>query len=263
MARIAIDLSHEQRDWQGYYPSLNVVLQSMPGHTFEAIQAPRSLDASTLASYDALILALPCNIQMSADAISAVRAWITENRKGLFLLSSYTGDTHHRTNLNLLARSLGVLFNEDLVLPHGRMSDQDGHTQVFNRGGDGTFVVRAGVPGGPLGAHPVAQNVRTLGFLSACSLDVSTSAIQFVLPSPPDSAILKPHGERSSRGWITRIMPWVYERDAAVSLFAAFQSDLGKVAASGTWKLLLPELLQTQNVDNFRFVKNVIEWLVS
>lgn len=263
MARIAIDLSHEQREWRGFYPSLHAVLQTIPQHTFETIDAPRALDAATLARYDALILALPCNVELSASSIGAVRAWVTENRKGLCLLSNYTGDTHHRTNLNQLARPLGVQFNEDLVLPHGRTDDNDGHAQVFDRGSDGKYVVRASIPGGPIGAHPLAHHVQTLGFLSACSLEVTTPTLEFALMSSPDSAILKPLGERNSRGWILKIKPWVYQQDHSATLFAAFRADLGKVVACGTWKLLLPELLQAQKVDNAALLKNAMEWLVS
>lgn len=263
MARIAIDLSHEQREWYGYYPSLLNQCRALTAHTFENIDAGKTLDAATLAPYDALILALPCNVELRDEEIGAVRAWVTENRKGLFLLSYYSGDAHHRTNLNRLADPLGVKFAEDVVMPHDRITNADGHAQVFDRGGSGSkYVVRVSPPGGILGAHPLAQGIHALGFLSACSLKISNAPLQFLLPSPNDSAILEPYMPiRNSRGWIMKT-DWARSGYASLPLLAAWQADFGKVVACGTWKLWLPELLASQKVDNAQLFANVVEWLV-
>jgi hypothetical protein len=262
MARIAIDLSHAQRGWNGFYPSLLNQCRALSAHTFETIEPGKMLDAAALASYDALILALPCNVELHAAEIDAVRAWVTENHTGLFLLSYYSGDSHHRTNLNQLARPLGVEFAEDLVMPHDRITNADAQAQVTNRGGDGKYVVRVAPPGGALGAHPIAQTIRALAFLSACSLKLSNVSLQFLLTSPPDAARLEPHMPlRGPGGWIMKT-DWARSGYASLPLFAAWRADLGKVAASGTWKLWLPELLATQNVDNAQLFANVIEWLV-
>jgi hypothetical protein len=263
VARIAIDLAHAQRGWNGYYPSLLNQCRVLTAHTFETIEADKTLDAATLAPYDALILALPCNVELRAPEIDAVRAWVTENRKGLFLLSYYSGDSHHRTNLNQLARPLGVEFDEDLIMPHDRITNADAQAQVTNRGDDGKYVVRVSPPGGALGAHPIAQNIRALGFLSACSLKLSNVSLQFLLTSPQDSARLEPYLPlRGPGGWIMKT-DWARSGYASVPLFAAWQADLGKVAASGTWKLWLPELLATQKVENAQLFENVVEWLVN
>lgn len=262
MARIAIDLSHNQRNWNGYFPSLQNQSRTMTAHTFETIEAPRTLDAATLANYDALILALPCNQVMPDDTINAVRAWVTENKKGLFLLSSYSGDAHHRTNLNDLARPLGVEFSEDLVMPHDRVTDDDGHNHVRDRGGTAMYIVRVSPPGAAIGMHPIAQNIKTLGFLSACSIKFLHAPIQFLLPSPNDSAILEPQEPIRNGRWIYYIN-WALAMHQSVPLLAAWQADFGKVVAIGAWKLWLPELLTTQNVDNEQLFKNVIEWLIS
>lgn len=263
MARIAIDLSHEQREWYGYYPSLVNQTRALTAHTFETIEPGRTLDAATLTPYDALILALPCNVELRDDQIHAVRAWVTENRKGLFLLSFYSGDAHHRTNLNRLARPLGVEFAEDVVLPHACTTDNDGHAQVFDRGSSAKYVVRAAPPGGLVGAHPLVHNVRALGFLSACSLKISNAPLQFLLPSPNDSAILEPLSPiRNSKGWIMKIN-WGLVAHKSAPLLAAWQTDFGKIVACGTWKLWLPELLASQKVDNAQLFANVVEWLVT
>lgn len=262
MARIAIDLSHEQREWYGYYPSVLQQCKQLPAHTFETIEKGKSLDAATLAPYDALILALPCNVELRDDEIAAVRAWVTEQGKGLFLLSSYSGDAHHRTNLNALARPLGVRFNEDLVLPHDRTSDSDGHAQVYDRGASARYIVHVAAAGLSFGAHPLAQNIQTLGFLSACSLNVSNPQLQFWLTSPSDSAVLEPASPiRNSKGWIMKIN-WSLSAHKSVMLLAAGKADSGKIVACGSWKLWLPELLASQSVDNAQLFANVVEWLV-
>lgn len=263
MARIAIDLSHAQREWYGYYPSVANQARALTAHTFETIEPGKTLDAATLALYDALILALPCNVELRDDEIQSVRAWVTENKKGLFLLSSYSGDAHHRTNLNHLARSLGVEFAEDIVLPHACTTNEDGHAQVFDRGGAGSkYVVHVSPPGGVIGAHPLAQNIQALGFLSACSLKISNAPLQFVLPAPNDSAILEPLSPiRNSKGWIMKIN-WGLRAHSSAPLLAAWQTDFGKVVACGAWKLWLPELLASQSVDNAQLFANVVEWLV-
>jgi hypothetical protein len=207
MARIAIDLAHAQREWYGYYPSIAHQTRALTAHTFETIEPGKMLDAATLASYDALILALPCNVELRDDEIRAVRAWVTEEGKGIFLLASYSGGAHHRTNLNELARPLGVEFAENVVLPHACTTNEDGHAQVFDRGGAGSkYVVRAAPPGGVIGAHPLAQHIHALGFLSACSLKISNAPLQFLLPAPDDSAVLEPLSPiRNSKGWIMKI----------------------------------------------------------
>lgn len=272
MARIAIDLTHKQRDWKGYAAFWNTLIPTMPQHTFELLAAPQMLDAPTLAQYDALVLALPCNAQITEPTISAIRVWITEQRKGLFLFSHYTGDTHHRTNLNQLARPLGVQFNEDLVLPHGFTAKEDGHAHVLSRDGivrdafgniTKDLVVRIDLLGGPLGAHPLMQGVHSLGFLSACSLDVTKPSLDFALTSPPDSSILKPRGERTEENWIIQIDPWVFAGKEAALLFAAFHSERGKIAACGSWKFISSDVITTHRVDNNVFIQNVIEWLVN
>ena len=264
MARIAIDLSHEQREWNGYYPSIAQQCRALSAHTFEILEKGKTLEAATLAPYDALILALPCNVEMGAEEVEAVRRWATEEGKGLFLLSFYSGDAHHRTNFNHLARALGVEFSENVIMPHDRITNADGHAQVFDRGGaDSKYVVRVSPPGGVLGTHPLAQNLRALGFLSACSLKMQSVPLQFVLHSPKDSAILEPYMPiRISKGWIMK-MDWARSGYDAMPLFAAWQKDFGKIVACGTWKLWLPELLAAQKVDNAQLFANVLEWLVT
>ncbi len=261
MARIAIDLSHEQREWYGYYPSLVSQTRALTAHVFEPIEKGKALDAATLAPYDALILALPCNVELGADEINAVRAWVTEEGKGIFLLSAYSGDAHHRTNLNALARPLGVRFNEDVILPSACTSDEDGHAQVYDRGANARYVVRVAASHFSFALHPLARNIQTLGFLSTCSLNVSNPQLQFWAASPPDSATLEPASPiRNSKGWIMKIN-WALSAHKSAILLAAGRADSGKIVACGSWKLWLPELLASQSVDNARLFENIIEWL--
>ncbi|MCG3142533.1 MAG: hypothetical protein HDKAJFGB_04028 [Anaerolineae bacterium] len=262
MARIAIDLSHEQREWYGYYPSVLQQCKPLTAHTFETIEKGRGLDAATLAPYDALILALPCNVELREDEINAVRAWVTEEGKGIFLLSSYSGDAHHRTNLNALARPFGIRFNEDLVLPHDRTTDNDGHAQVYDRGASDRYTVRVDAAGLSFGAHPLSHKIQTLGFLSTCSLNVSNPQLQFWVSSPADSAALEPASPiRNSKGWIMKIN-WALSAHKSVILLAAGKADSGKIVACGSWKLWLPELLVSQSVDNAQLFANVVDWLI-
>lgn len=263
---IALDFSHQQQDdgykgWDGYFTAITELAKTVPEVTWAEWMPGQTLAADTLRSVDALILATPFHTVLTDREIENVRTWVQSGGR-IALLSNYTADLHHLSNLNALARALGFEFAENLVLPSGSASDHNARLQARSQGDDRRLVVVANPPGGPLGTHPLLEGVKQVGFLSTCTISVHTSTPECFI-THGTGVVMQPTGPKDPRGWMQQIVEWKkIDREQDVTLFAAWTRGKGKIIAVGTWKFVLPRLTNAPDLDNARLFQNMVRWLV-
>lgn len=264
---IALDFSHQQQDdgykgWDGYYTAITELAKTVPDVTWTEWMPGQTFAANTLASVKAVILAAPFHTILSDREIDHVRNWVQSGGR-IALLSNYTADLHHASNLNALARALGFEFAENLVLPAGSASDLNARLQARSQGDDRRLVVVANPPGGPLGTHPLLEGVKQVGFLSACTISAYTSTPECFI-THASGVVMQPFGPKDPKGWMQQIVEWrKNDRAQDVTLFAAWTRGQGKLIAVGTWKFVLPKLTNAPDLDNARLFQNMVRWLVN
>jgi hypothetical protein len=257
---VAIDTAHGQKDWRGFTAGVGQAFKGLAEFAFQTVGPGQALTSVRLNQFAVLVLALPLKAPLADEEIINIHEWVTTEGKGLLMLSHYSGDAHHGSNLNSLARLFGFEFAEELVLPLGRSADVDARYQAFDSGQDRGLVVIVEVP--DANAHPIVGGLQKIALLSACGLTNISSLPAFVLNGPP-SAIMRPKGPKDAQGWMLQIQQWLKEGEGSVPLLAAWHSGLGKVVAVATWKIVLPAFTGSGEFDNRRFLANAISWLAS
>ncbi|MCC7162939.1 MAG: TIR domain-containing protein [Anaerolineae bacterium] len=263
---IAIDFAHNQQDnlitgWDGYYAAINEFAATLPDVTWTNLMPGQTFSANTLKSLSAVIVATPFHTILTDQEIENVRKWVQAGGR-IALLASYTADLHHLSNLNALARTLGFEFVENLVLPPDVATDHYARVQARSQGEDRRLIVVANPPGGPLGAHPLLNGVKQVGFLSACGIVATITPECFITHT--SGGVMQPYGPKDPRGWMQQIVEWKkinHEQD--VTLFAAWTRGKGKIIAVGSWKLVLPNLTNAPDLDNAKLFQNMLRWLVN
>jgi hypothetical protein len=244
-----LDLSQDQGRWE----SFNSWLQASEVPYRELHQFPESLKNP---GGRVLILALPYHKHLSASKIAAISAWV-ERGGGLFVLGYYAADVHHGANPSELTKQWGVSFQADVLLPSDAASCDRGH--VFST--MASYGVRIVVPPDAVQKLPqLFTEARELTLVSSSSLKINSNRLRptLVLHSGARTQICRAIPTRCSASGTDCAVDWEPSGGEPVPVFVAFEYGRGRVAVAGTWKIVNPDL-----GDNGRFVKNVLEWLVS
>lgn len=249
---VLIDLSHGQDRWHGFYRKGYYIFEDID---FRPVDRGTMIGSKLFDDAKVLLLPIPNGEKLHTSEINFLEEWVSLKGRGLFLMGFYLGDVHHRTNLNALANRFHFSFGQDLLMPKGATSDRQCNHQAFrvNEGGH-AFTVRVGVG---RRQHPIANNIRQLGFLSACSIENITFEPSLIIQTPVVS-VMQPLAPKNADGYIVKIEEWRESRRMRLPVFAAWKQGRGRVAACGTWKICCESY-----GDNDHFVQHVIEWLGS
>jgi hypothetical protein len=196
-------------------------------------------------------MALPWHLEFRREEITFVHDWV-QGGGGLFLLGFYLADVHHETNSSALARALGFSFRNDIVMPPGRTSRRECQDQGFDTTGE--FAVPVRVPSEE--NHPISRNVRELDILSSCSIDVFSAPQYKIAVQADSSVVVEATGRMDADGYLRQIFEYLPTSRTEPTILAAWHYGMGRVVASGTWKLFTLD-----RRDNVTLVKNAIAWL--
>lgn len=250
---VAVDLSHNQAQWDDYKAAIDTAAQGLPDVTFEFIDT--GLRPAALRSFAALVLAPPWHTVFTPDEIRAVDEWVAEGN-GLLLLGAYTAGVHHACNVNDLACKFRVEFSEDLLMPPAKADYGSCRGQARGHRNAAYWLPVPCPPG-----HPLVQGVGQVALTSACSLTnfaVKPRDLHYRLDTP-ECAVMRAVGHKGEHGYMPDIDDYVLDCRRPALALAAWAHQLGHVVAVGTWKFLLPIY---QGYDNARLFTNSITWLL-
>ena len=242
-----IDFSHGQDRWEGFYGKGYNIFKNIKYVPLESMTADsgRLVERSRV-----LILPMPYHHRITDGEVDFFEQWVSLGGRGLLLMGSYIGDLHHGTNMNRIARRFHFQFFENLIMPRSATSDRECNHQAFATNNP-SLTAFADVEQTD---HPLSNGVAQLAFLSSCSISLTASSPEFRVESY--GAEMVPMARRRDDGTIVKIEQWDLAREINATMFAAWQYGHGRVAASGTWKILTLPLGQ-----NVRFADNLIGWL--
>ncbi len=111
---VAFDSGHKCRgNIAENYSQLKELLES---NDFECHSFNDAITQTTLKPYDVLVFACPDFAKITHREINEIEAWVKKEGGGLLLLSHAGGDRGRSSNLNELAESFGIAFENDQVL---------------------------------------------------------------------------------------------------------------------------------------------------
>lgn len=124
-------------------------------HFTTTVNTDRRYTPELLAAFDVLILKTPAQ-DLQPEEEQAILDWVAEGG-GLYLIGDHTNLFWSSSRLNRLARPAGIRFRSDSV-----MAAQDGSFSYYRPPG--------------LGRHPAVRRLRTLEFMTSCSLALEGDA---------------------------------------------------------------------------------------
>ncbi len=194
-----------------------------------------------LTGCDLLVIVAPYHTHLQPSEIRDLVRFV-ENGGSLLVMSYYTGDGHHESNLSELAKKFGVEFNHDQV-------EDTVHYHHYHYN-----IIVENIPQQP----EILQGVGRLCFPLCCSLKVDDPA-QVILRSGPHSYTRE--AEIVDRG---RIQTWTQTTKKEVPLVALSTHGAGRFAAIGTWEVFLSDYMDLKkNFDNAQLYLNLLQWLTS
>jgi hypothetical protein len=247
------------------------VLQTL-ADTGTDVRTNRTGYATQAALRDAWILILPTPRKTTIDLrqIEVISDWV---RRGgsLLLMGFYLVQEHHANNINSLARRLGLEFKDNLIMPGARFEGQrlgervDGKQFLYAR--DQAFEVHGEwcVPARPEStpaSHPILDSVHTVALISSCTIEWTQQPELAVCTSDP-VAILHGVGVKDSEGYFALVQDYILDRRGPGCFLVAVRHGAGKVAAVGTWKAFLNEVVARTDNQNGILFQNIIAWLSS
>lgn len=260
-AAILFDEGHGQGLWFSSPPTVDKGYSqaaALAGQRGRVAFAPsgRQFSQASLADYTMLVLAMgpQGQTQLTDDELETLHGFV-RGGGGLLVLGAYTGDWHHKANLNRLIEGYGIAFNRDVVLPAGSKAD-DGFVQGGNLGRAMRCVANA-FPSSSARMLSLLDQVGVVAALSSCSLYVDEGMASPVLQASPDSIILEP--EPAGAG--IRIQGYV-ERGQGPAVVAA-ASTSAKVIVAGSWRLFLDAFMADPRCANRQLFTNVLDWLAT
>lgn len=264
---ILIDLSHEQGEWNRDKGSIFKLIEperqlislihppekGQISWNIQEIKDSDQYNSEDFANWWGLIFGIPHNKKISQNVCNAIVKWVHQGGR-LILLGYELGDRHHGANLNQLAQKFGLWFNSDIVGPE-RVDRpiKPYHRPIEFNDLDST-------------QHSILNGVKNLIFRDTCTLSVEAG-----------SSIILTVGNKSLWKWLNPVFdkdgksstgePQKYDiinQASWVPIIAEAPHSLtgkGRVLAIGTWNFFdTAEYLK--NVDNYRFVCNLVEWLI-
>jgi hypothetical protein len=170
---------------------------------------------------------------LNEQDVKAIRDFV-ENGGGLLLLHTYAGDQHHGANLNIIAESYGLRFNDDVVLPAGAM-DHDARSQVMANTNSKYVVVAqpeksnlVETKGGRRILKKLVKDVHQVRTVSSSSIKVMPSIGVNILISSLSDVVLD---AQFSAPNVPNICQWTISDRVSVPVVAA--STTHKVVAVG------------------------------
>jgi hypothetical protein len=267
---ILIDLSHRQDEWQQ---------SKEKGSIFELMESPQlkslitppekmeikwdiqgikekdQFSSEDLKNWNGMIFGIPKDTKISQNVCNAIVKWVHHGGR-LILLGYRLGDRHHGANLNQLAQKFGIWFNSDIVAPKTwKLSNVDPEG-IIELNDIQTH-------------HMILTEVQNLIFRKICTLTVEPGACTILTVGNNRickwlNAVYDKKGKSSFGGnkkfdiLEQKQAPWVpILAEAPHSL-----TGEGRVLAIGTWNFFdNDKSLKDETVHNYRFVKNLLEWL--
>lgn len=265
---ILIDLSHIQYEWpQSKNGSIFELMESSQLKSFitppekmeiewdiQGIKEKDQFNSKDLKNWRGMIFGIPFDNKISQNVCNAIVKWVHQGGR-LILLGYRLGDRHHGANLNQLAQKFGLWFNSDIVAPDNwKWREIDPSDQLIKLNDIQTH-------------HMILTDVQNLIFRKICTLTVEPGACTILTVGNNHickwlNAVYDKEGKSRLGGMkefdIIEQAPWVpIVAEAPHSL-----TGKGRVLAIGTWNFFdNDESLKDENVHNYRFVKNLLEWL--
>jgi hypothetical protein len=175
------------------------------------------------------------------------------------ILGLYLANLHHQNNFDLLMKEFGIEFGDDLLMPLGRETFQDGMDQSFAYQ-DSDFWITTRPKAAPNG-HEILHGISEIGITSACSVK-PLSKPDLLVSTAEQVAVMHAVGRRDSSGRLYRIDKYLTDRHDSASFMAAVKHGDGKVVAVGSWKVFLNSFTKKEQFGNKRLFVNTIKWLV-
>jgi len=263
---ILLDLSHNQtgsHDQKGWDPLINVGYLRIKGIATGMGWNVEERDTAGLLTSDfqgagALLLVCPKKVPLTKDEIRNVRTYVRSG--GCLLALGFYCEPHHKTNFSELMKLFGIHFSPDLLLPPNSESI-DGHSQAYGIRPQYVVRVNADVMPSP---DPLLENVKTIGLLSSCSLEITKPGkVRVVLHSGQEQLIWKPDPkeiEDDADGYWDKIAAYNPSQEKERPIIAKAAVELGKVVAIGTWKVFHDYFLDNPEFDNGRLFRNILTW---
>lgn len=243
---IVIDLSHNQREWDGLTYELDRRDLGDRLHTPGSLESAAGLESATV-----MILALPHHTEFTTAEIDRIQSWVRSGG-GILILGYYTSGLHHENNVNNLVGVFNQELREDLVMPPSS-NEARCRSQVF---GDSTHAIRVAIPDDV--SHVLLEGVGELMIQSACSIDARQHPADAVNINADSADVWTPTGKKSSQGYLRIIEHYDRLTTGAYPLCVVTARPYfdGRVVIVGTWKILT-----LNEGDNRRFVDNALSWL--
>jgi len=269
---ILIDLSHRQSKWQRseekekgsifelMEPKRQLIsLIQPPGKVqipwdIRGIKEKDQFNSEDLMNWRGMIFGIPLHNKISQNVCSAIIKWVHQGGR-LIMLGYELGDKHHRTNLNQLAQKFGLWFNSDIVGPEywNNPNFKPYHQDI-------QFDIDPKDPN----RHRILNEVRKLIFRKTCTLNAEAGTSNIITVG--NNRVCKwPTAKYNEDGSIGNGMQKfeIIPEASWVPVVAEAPRSLtrkGRVIAIGTWDFFgIDECFK--NADNYRFVKNLLEWL--
>lgn len=268
---ILIDLSHRQSEWQRsdekekgsifelMEPKSQLIsLIQPPGKVqipwdIRGIKEKDQFNSEDLMNWRGMIFGIPLHNKISQNVCNAIVEWVHQGGR-LIMLGYELGDKHHSTNLNQLAQKFGLWFNSDIVGPEYWNQPIKPYHQDIQFDIDPKDQNR----------YRILNEVRKLIFRKTCTLNAEAGT-SYIITVGNNRVCKWRTAEYNEDGSIANGDPkfkiisqadWV----PVVAMAPRGLTRKGRVIAIGTWDFFgIDECFK--NADNYRFVKNLLEWL--
>jgi Effector-associated domain 8 len=256
---ILIDEAHGQSKWNerpvadGGYSS---AIAAIGGIVNFKVNKDESLSRQLLESVSVLVMSTPFT-PLTDSECDAVTRWVSAGHS-LLALGTYLMEQHHSTNLNRLARPLGVDFSLDIIAPKikGKTTGRlPGNTNYRNS------VITTQPMGSP-GSHPLLQDVPTVSLESACSIKEPGGQSELVVVTRENCSTVEALGPKDSDGKILYIDGWSLLAHTHPCFMLAIRSGAGRVIGIGSWKIFLNRFVDDRQIGNRQLFENCIRWLL-
>lgn len=214
------------------------------------------LDSRSLPPQGILILPTPYGVLVDEEQYKEISKWIIRGGRLLFF-GFYLMEAHHYSNLNNLARRLGLEFSHNLTMPKGRESYRDCIEQAYAYA-KREFWIHTQLAGEP-SAHPLLDGINTVALTSSCTIEPSVQP-DLIASTSVSVAVLHARGHKSPEGRLDQLTDYVLDKHANSPVLCACKYGKGRVVALGTWKVFINEMVEDDN-DNLKLFQNVIAWL--
>jgi hypothetical protein len=213
-------------------------------------------DSQSLPPNGILILPTPFGVLVDEEQYKEICKWINRGGRLLFF-GFYLMETHHYSNLNNLARRLGLEFSHNLTMPKGRESFRECMDQAFAYA-KREYWIHTQLIGKP-SAHPLLDGINTVVLTSSCTIESSVQP-DFIASTSVSVAVLLARGHKNPEGRLIQLTDYVLDKYANAPVLCACKYGNGRVVALGTWKVFINEMVEDDN-DNMKLFHNVISWL--